>query len=239
MAVAVLNAMLTYLGACWQTLGIRTALEVDVTMHGLTGYAANETPFTVERGNMFEDPRPARQPAMGPAARVNLRRDVLLHQIQRAPDRHRIIRDFADRFHQAFGWSRAETLFRSGWLYHQHNTAKLSIAGAGLFDTNGRIVARIDENGGVRSFADLNTVRCFYSEGVIISTDGDAVASLELACGDALPDDGPSLERYMTSDRPLVADDSRPDRMEAQPDQAPPACTRHWSGADLNEILRG
>lgn len=149
--------------------------------------------------------------------------------------RHRFVRDFTDRFHQAFGYRGTNLLFRTGWLFGPDGRQlPLALGPDGIFDREGRQQASVHERGCIR-VTEGRRLAGYASEGVVLDEEGDAMAVVEMATGIGVPDDFypasvPNDPRYPARQGPPLADES--------PVVVPQPSGR-WSERSLIDHLKG
>lgn len=220
-----LNGQLMYLAWLWTDLGVRTPVEIKVQFQNL-GAATQLYPGALEAPTLQ---RPA---GIVSVSTVGLSAILTPWELKRANPRHVLVRDLADRLHQAFGIPVAPpAIFLEGWLYGQDG----STVGVGLWDgalcgRNGDVLARVYDDGHVGRVRDGAMV-AYAVDGVILDLHGNALAAVEMATGSGLPHDFiPQSHSDTTALRRLALN-------KAEKPLIPPASTREWSKQSLQTIL--
>lgn len=228
LAARVLNAQLVYAGWFWQHCNLRRPVELEARLERLNG-------ATLDVGSMFGDHEAVREPTGMRIERVIQSEHLLPQDLVVARERHRIVRRFADRIYQAFGLAHAVPLFRTGQLYGRTGGwLGFSVAGAGIWNEEGRAVARVYQDGAILSHAGETIAH--WDEGVLMDTNGDALGVLEMAPGVGCPDDFLAV-RMRDDPRARVPGGNPGPPLETTETSSTPTPTRHWSQKSLGDLL--
>lgn len=231
-----LNAQLAYLAWLWDGLDLRVPVEVDVTLWNVTGLTLAPDGLGAVWIQDLTVGRPVGVPEEA-LSRVGVRREVLPAQLRRASVRHRVVRDFADRLHQAFGLPRAGAMFRYGWLYGPGGSfLGLSVTEGELRDVEGRRIGALDQEGVVRRDRDREVLG-FVVDGVFLDEGGLAMAALEMATGSGLPDDFLVSELSRSPVPPISVGLHGPP--EPSSGAAVPKPVGRWSARSLSDVGPG
>lgn len=220
-----LNGHLLYAGWLWTQFELRRPVELRVELDGVQFCQIPKHLATTALAQPV-------QPAGMPVTRVSLVREVLPWEVTHASARHRIVQEFSDRLVQTFGGSRYDDLFGRGWLFGRGGTAlPYLLHGGGIITgERGPLGAPIDDVGAVRN--NLSQICAYVVDGVVLDTDGNAVAVLEFAPGAGCPIDflaGEGREDFDTTTVPVGV---------SQATTAPaPAPTGSWSSQALADVL--
>lgn len=229
------NAQLVYLGWIWEKLGLRVPVEIHVALWNLQ----DATVSAELLGEFGRDRRIERPPGVTEArlSNVSMQWEVLPWELGRASVRHRLVRDFADRLHQAFGAMRAGPMFRCGWLYGPDGSyTGFSLTGGEIRDELGYRKATVHEDGVIRSDLTSNSPVAFVVDGVVLDLEGKAMAALEMSTGAGLPDN--FLVRRPLDDRPPSSVGCHGSLFPAT-GHPPPDFLGQWSTTPLLNALSG
>jgi schlafen family protein/4-fold beta-flower domain-containing protein len=222
------HAHLVYLAWLWNRLPIRTPVEIRVDLRNLdSATLAYQADYSDEQ-RVFQRPATI-QGELG----ISLTSEHLPWDLRRARTRHRIVREFDHRVHQAFGFQRAPgRLFTEEWLYGSDG-APLGyyVAGGGLFTgRTGEAVGDVCKDGTIYRRA-TGTLQAYIADGVVLDTSGNAIAAVEMAAGGGLPDDF-LVQQFVDAPCPRRLGDQG-----ARQPVMPPVPTGQWSGARLTDLF--
>jgi hypothetical protein len=225
-----LLAQVQYAAGVLERLGLRHPVELDLRVSNVTAVTLDEQSPTA---SLHTRRRPPAQPVGTSTPTVTLRRVLLTENLLTAHQRNRLIRDFADRFYQAFGLLRSGVCFHYGALFHPRRATGMGIAGQGVWDSEGNQLADVDSDGGITNRD--GQIVAWVDEGVVMDVEGNAMACLEFATGVGLPSDfvigiGPKAAQI------LVAGDPGTPR-SPQRNLIRPNATGSWSGFELKDLI--
>lgn len=227
-----LNGQLAYLGWVWEKIELRMPVEIDIRMSNL-----DAATIIVADSIGFEKERSRNVPEGAPFPRAVLRREVVIDDLNRAPVRHGLVKEFSDRFHQAFGIVEQPNMFSQGWLYRQDvGFLRISVAGRGVFDEVGSEITFIDKRGAIQS--KTGDIVAWLVDGVVLDNEGRALAACELAPGVGLPDDF-AIAGNIAKARPTVAGANPGTPIDPTHDKQPPATRGEWSSESLQQLVTG
>jgi hypothetical protein len=221
-----LNGQLAFIAWLWEKIELRNLAEVDVRLEHLDS-------ATIDSPHWSTDQIEAKQPVSAPPPAIRLRRQLVPNALTRASVRHSLVREFADRLEAAFGRTGAKAMFTLGWLYGRSGFLELSVAGGGIYDRQANRRGSVDQ-AGVITGSKPEPVG-FLKDGVILDSDGNAMAALEMATGAGLPDDF-RLQAVVTSPLPVIPHGQIVPAAEASPVDHP-APSGEWSVKSLGAEL--
>ena len=220
-----LNAHLTHVGDHWHHIGIRAG-TVRIRLAGLGPRPSNlRTPPL---------PDPSRERGE-PYARIELELETRTATLRSAPARHQLVRAFANRLANLYGRRRATLGFTVGRLYQNGRATEL-IAYPGRLHWTGIAHSQdlmICTDNAVRR-AEVTDAIGFFTDGLLIDLNGNALAAVEFCTAWGLPDD------YIPGDLdtdPIEEPDNR-HRETPSPDNPPaPEATRCWNDTNIEDLV--
>lgn len=225
-----LHAQLLHLSWLWGLIDIRTPIEFRIDIVNLEA-------ATMVIPGWFEESRTVERPH-GVGGRLDATHSsvILPADLNRASFRHRLVREVDARLRNAFGVpTKRLVLFEIGWLHgREGRSLGLYLARNGIFRPNGDILTRIDGRGRVENVQTAETV-AFADSGVVLDSEGDALAAVEFAVGTGLPDEFLAREFPDPTRAPAGAGDTPNPAAATGP--ALPSPTGRWSQRDLPSVL--
>lgn len=225
--VVIVHAQLLYLGWLWDTIPLRTPIELRIELPQLAK-AILVPPFRHALVGL-----PAKQPVVVPSAVAAYRTELLPSDLVRAPVRHRVLREVLDRVYQVFGQPHAEDyLFQWGWLYGQsRDLAGGFLAPGNIVSVTGDSLARVCEDGGVDRVRDGALIG-FVDGGVLLDLKGRAIAATRYALGSGLPDS------FLPNPREGEVPRSAAHTRAASPEgRSAPGSIAEWSSSQFADVL--
>jgi hypothetical protein len=220
------NAELFYLAWAWRLMRLRTSAELHIALIGIEG-------TTMPISDWRADPRTLSQPPGVSVDRVALHVEALHGELARAGPRHAIVRQFANRLHQAFGLGGANPMFLTGWLFGRDGLPlKLSLYGDGIWPRQGMKVGYVYRNGPIESAMDNRRIAGYVVDGAVLDEEGDTMAVLEFAAGPAVPDEFLHANFY-DDPRAAVPDGRTGEPGDSAKEFAVPTPTGRWSAHSL------
>lgn len=224
--VRALNAQLQYIGMVWTRVGVRAG-EIRIKLAGLGPRPTNAIDV------------PYRLPDLGqgqPFAGVSLSVQARTRDLVSAPERHRVLRSFADQIANMFGRPQATVGFELGVLYQEGVRTEL-IAYEGRLHWTDVAYSQdpiICTDGAVRRPENPQPFG-WWIDGLFVDLAGDAVAALEFCQADGLPVDFVPGDILRIS---IVEADYR-ERMNAGPSHPPkPTPTGRWINQAAVDFIR-
>jgi hypothetical protein len=156
-------------------------------------------------------------------------------ELRRSSVRHAYLMRFLDRVMQAAGERQAGAPFRRGELYDQAGVwIRVLVAGGLIVENTGSQIGWITSDGSLRGRQ--GDTGGWYQDGVIIDSNGDTIAVLEMAPGVWGPDDFVATSLAPDAEGMAPKLDSAP-RQPPAAEHEPPAATGSWSTMDLRTHL--
>jgi hypothetical protein len=223
----ILNGLLSYVGWTWTRIGVRRPVELDVRVRRCDGI-----PFVLDQG----EPTIVSKPAGVNVDTIELREIVEPGALQRASERHRVVKRFADRAHQAFGSGSATLPFVRGELYGASGEPlDISATTDAMYDAHNQ-VAWIHSGGTVVATHSGQPVGGWF-DGVLTDNLGAVLGVVELTPGSGCPDD--FIATHLHGNPSGRGHYNPNDRPTPEPtDRRPAASTRQWSNRPAADVLR-
>jgi hypothetical protein len=223
------NAYLTYIAHIWGEYSLRSPVELEVGIAGVSYARALGTSLSMGSHGVVQPPGVT-------VPKVSIMRELLPLELQRAQVRHGIAREFIERLSYAFDSPHSGELFSIGRLFTANGAPSRLVLAPGLLaesrPNGSNLVAHIDEAGRVRGAS--GDVKCFVVGGALIDVAGDTLAVVEMNDGVACPPD--FIANYTDDKMPstLVSGNERtPD--QGGPDV--PSPTGKWSNKLFEEAV--
>ena len=223
------NAYLAYLADFWLTYSLRSAIELEVAIPGISK-------VRTATSMMGASPAGIVHPPGVEVAKVAISVEVLPWELTRASIRHAVVRQFIERLSYSFNWPYNGELFSYGQLFARGGVASGLLLGPGLI-ARGRpggsnAVASIDQAGRVKGSS--GAIKSFVVDGAVIDDVGDTLGVVEMTESFACPPD--YLSNYSVAESSTAfAPWTEPTPDQGGPDV--PSPTGKWSEKTINEAV--
>ena len=223
------NAYLAYLADFWSAYSLRSAVELQVAIPGISGVNAATRTMGMSPAGIVHPPGMT-------VAQVAISVEVLPWELARASVRHAVVRQFIERVSYSFDLPYNGELFSYGQLFVRGGAASELVLGSGqiirLHSTGSINVANIDEAG--RIYGSVNGIKNFVVDGAVIDETGDTLAVVEMSDSFACPSE------YLTDYSVAVSNTALGPLNGPTPDQGGPdvpSPTGNWSERNIYHAL--